>query len=92
MTHEFAQTIIKGWKTGKKKGSLVDSFVISPEFELMGRQLVNDLDWGIEPGNNGTITHRFEKGKVFKLGATGDWFSKKGDINAFHAIISVKEK
>ncbi len=48
--------------------------------------------WGIEPGNNGTITHGFEKGKVFKLGATGDWFSKKGDINAFHAIISVKEK
>lgn len=47
--------------------------------------------WGIEPGSKGTITHSFEKGKVFKLGATGDWFSKKGDINAFHAIISVEE-
>ena len=47
--------------------------------------------WGIEPGNKGQLTHRFEKGKVFKLGATGDWYSKKGDINAFHAIISVKE-
>lgn len=42
--HELAQTIIKGWKTGTKKGSPVDCFVISPEFELMGRQLVNDLD------------------------------------------------
>ena len=42
--HELAQAIIKGWKTGTKKGSPVDCFVISPEFELMGRQLVNDLD------------------------------------------------
>ncbi len=42
--HELAQTIIKGWKTGTKKGSPVDCFVISPEFELMGRQLVNELD------------------------------------------------
>ncbi len=47
--------------------------------------------WGIEPGNKGTITHSFKKGKVFKLGATGDWFSRKGDINAFLAIISVEE-
>ena len=47
--------------------------------------------WGIEPGKNDTITHRFEKGIIFKLGATGDWFSKKGSINAFHAKISVEE-
>ena len=43
-SHPLAQAIIKGWKTGSKKGSPVDCFVISPEFELMGRQLVNDLD------------------------------------------------
>ena len=42
-THPLAQAIIKGWKTGAKKGSPVDCFVISPEFELMGRQLKNDL-------------------------------------------------
>ena len=42
--HALAQAIIKGWKTGSKKGSPVDCFVISAEFELMGRQLVNDLD------------------------------------------------
>ena len=42
-THPLAQAIIKGWKTGAKKGSPVDCFVISPDFELMGRQLVNEL-------------------------------------------------
>ena len=43
-THALAQAIIKGWKTGSKKGSPVDCFVISPAFELMGRQMVNDLE------------------------------------------------
>ena len=42
-THRLAQAIIKGWKTGSKKGSPVDCFVISSDFELMGRQLVNEL-------------------------------------------------
>jgi hypothetical protein len=42
-THPLAQTIIKGWKTGSKKGSSVDCLVISPEFELMGRQPVREL-------------------------------------------------
>ena len=42
-THPLAQAIIKAWKTGAKKGSPVDCLVISPTFELMGRQLVNDL-------------------------------------------------
>ena len=42
-THPLAQAIIKAWKTGSKKGSPVDCLVISPAFELMGRQLVNDL-------------------------------------------------
>ncbi len=41
--HPLAQAIIKGWKTGPKKGSPVDCLVISSEFELMGRQLVNEL-------------------------------------------------
>ena len=42
-THPLAQTIIKGWKTGAKKDSPVDCFVISSAFELMGRQLIHDL-------------------------------------------------
>ncbi len=42
-THPLAQAIIKGWKTGAKKGSPVDCLVIAPDFELMGRQLVNEL-------------------------------------------------
>ena len=42
-SHPLAQAIIKGWKTGSKKGSPVDCFVISPDFELMGRQLVNEF-------------------------------------------------
>lgn len=42
-THPLAQAIIKGWETGSKKPSPVDCLVISPEFELMGRQPVNEL-------------------------------------------------
>ncbi len=42
-THPLAQAIIRGWKTGSKKGSPVDSFVISPEFEVMGKQQFNEL-------------------------------------------------
>ena len=42
-THPLAQTIMKGWKTGSKKSSPADCFVISPGLELMGRQPVNDL-------------------------------------------------
>ncbi len=50
-----------------------------------------DSAWEIEPDGTETITYRFEQGKVFKFGATGDWFSEKGDINAFTAIFSVEE-
>ncbi len=42
-SHPLAQAIIKGWKTGSKKGSPVDCFVISPDFKLMGRQPVNEF-------------------------------------------------
>lgn len=42
-SHLLAQTIIKGWNTGSKKGSPVDCLIISHEFELMGRQPVNEL-------------------------------------------------
>ena len=38
-THALAQAIITGWKDG----SPVDCLVISPQFEVMGRQPVNDF-------------------------------------------------
>ena len=46
--------------------------------------------WDIPSGLQGTIQHHFDKGQIFKLGATGTWFSGKGNVNAFHATISVK--
>ncbi|MDD9973483.1 MAG: hypothetical protein OXU27_05725, partial [Candidatus Poribacteria bacterium] len=45
--------------------------------------------WGVRPGKKGTIKYRFDRGKVFKLGGTGSWFSEEGSINAFLAEISV---
>ena len=47
--------------------------------------------WGIKPKTATTVRHRFERGEVFQLGATGDWFSEKGDTNAFYLRISVEE-
>ena len=46
--------------------------------------------WDIPSGQIGRIRHRFDEGKIFKLGTTGTWFNEKGSINAFHAKISVK--
>ena len=45
----------------------------------------------IRPGEAGKIKTRFTRGKVFKFGATGDWYGEKGRTNAFHAKISVEE-
>ena len=47
-------------------------------------------EWGIPPGGTALIAYRFDQGQVFQLGATGDWFSEKGSINAFHARISIR--
>ncbi|MDE0187160.1 MAG: hypothetical protein OXP71_17095 [Candidatus Poribacteria bacterium] len=47
--------------------------------------------WGVKRNTFTTFRHRFQCGEVFKLGATGDWFSEKGDINAFYLRISVEE-
>ena len=48
--------------------------------------------WDIPTGQKGVIEYNFDKGKVFQLGATGTWFSGKGNINAFHVTISVKDE
>lgn len=46
--------------------------------------------WDIPPGKARVIEYSFSKGQVFKLGATGNWFSEKGSVNAFLAKISVE--
>lgn len=46
--------------------------------------------WDIPPGQESTIAYYFNRGQVFKLGATGNWFSEKGSVNAFVAKISVE--
>ncbi len=46
--------------------------------------------WGVPPGKSRRITHLFDRGQHFKLGATGDWHSEKGQVNAFLAEISVE--
>jgi len=46
--------------------------------------------WGIFPGESGQITYQFDRGQRFKLCVTGDQWSEIGDINAFHAKISVE--
>lgn len=44
---------------------------------------------GIIPGKGGRITHRFDEGARFKLGATGNSFSGEGKVNSFLATISI---
>ena len=46
--------------------------------------------WDVLPGKKGTIKYRFDRGKIFKLGGTGSWFSEEGSVNAFLAEISVE--
>ncbi len=45
---------------------------------------------GISPGKVGRITHHFETGGHFKLGATGNAFSGKGKVNSFLANVSIE--
>ena len=44
---------------------------------------------GIVPGKGGRLSHRFDKGRRFKLGATGNSFSGNGKVNSFLATISI---
>ena len=46
--------------------------------------------YGVPPGGTQKITYTFNQGQHFKFGATGDWFSEKGSVNAFVAKISVE--
>jgi len=44
---------------------------------------------GIVPGKGGRLSHRFDEGRRFKLGATGNSFSGNGKVNSFLAKISI---
>ena len=44
---------------------------------------------GIVPGKGGRLSHRFDEGTRFKLGATGNSFSGDGKVNSFLAKISI---
>ena len=46
--------------------------------------------YGVPPGGTQKITYTFNRGQHFKFGATGDWFSEQGSVNAFVAKISVE--
>ena len=46
--------------------------------------------WGIFPGQAGQITYQFSRGQRFKLCASGSQWSEIGDMNAFHARVSVE--
>ena len=45
--------------------------------------------WG-EPGDTRQITHQFDRGQVFRLGASGYWDEGEMCTNAFLARISVE--
>ena len=49
----------------------------------------HDIGW-LGPNETGQITHRFERGQVYKLVAMGWASNEKGSINAFQAQISVE--
>lgn len=45
----------------------------------------------VEAGATRQITHRFDRGQLFKLAATGDWEREEPCVNAFRATVSVQE-
>ena len=58
-----------------------------PELILLEKS--HDIGW-YDPCETGRMTHRFERGQIFKLVALGWPSNEKEGINAFHAKISVE--
>ena len=58
-----------------------------PEVIMLDKS--HDIGW-YEPCETGQMTHRFERGRIFKLVALGWASNEKRSINAFHARISVE--
>ena len=57
--------------------------------ELIMLEKSHDIGW-YGPCETGQMTHRFERGQIFKLVALGWPSNEKGTINAFQARISVE--
>ena len=49
-THPLAQAILKGTKTGSRKGSPVDSYILSSELVLLGKKQIMELEVNAGPG------------------------------------------
>ena len=65
-------------------------FTSDSEFSTDGMpEVVLTSASGIIPSKAGRITHRFEEGTRFKLGATGNSFSGEEKVNSFLAKISI---
>ena len=39
--------------------------------------------YDVPPGQSRTLVHQFSQGQVFRLGTSGNWFSKKGQTNEY---------
>ena len=75
--------------SGEAAGAFI-LFISNTELSADGMpEVVLTSASGIIPGKGGRITHRFDEGARFKLGATGNWFSGDGKVNSFLATISI---
>ena len=93
-TFEKGGTLTVDIETGRADAEghfyLVDGDNDLPTTERVTKHMVLAQAW-IEPDETGQLTHRFDRGQFFKLGATGSHRrSEKGSINAFKAKISVE--
>ena len=84
--------LIDIWMGSAKSGGSFDLFDGNTELPTKGipTEALTSV-WDIPSGQIGKIRYPFDAGKIFKLGATGTWFSGKGNINAFQAKISVEK-
>ena len=70
---------------------LVDGDNDLPTTERVTKHMVLAMKW-LGPDETGQLTHRFDRGEFFRLGATGVHNkNEKGSINAFKAKISVED-
>ena len=60
-TLPLAHAILKGTKTGSRKGSPVDSYILSPELVLLGKKQIRELEVNAGPG----IPTREENYQIF---------------------------
>ena len=84
-SHALAQAIITGWKDG----SPVDCLVISPQFEVMGRQPVNDLLFAGGDRSRHYLTF-LQESLAGKLPGLGEDTSEPEPLNSETVLSSLK--